>query len=172
MDCAACHKPAKVQHENRFYCNACYLDLIERRVRKYCRANDFFKKNDVIYVPDKLLAHLLVKVVQGMPIRLVHKRLNGSKRIVLWTMDDEIAHFFRAFFSNDFKKNLKPIQGIKFLRELTDDELSKYAKISKLKFNPNRKPSSYKFVQDILKKYPFTDYGISTTIHELQQVLR
>ena len=103
MKCAACKSTGIVKHESRMYCNKCYCRLIEKRVKRYARANKLFSKDDKLCIKDPNLEHIVKQVVQGMPIKITKRCVKGSKKVIFWTLDDENARFIDKFVSPKFK---------------------------------------------------------------------
>ncbi|MBW3002955.1 hypothetical protein KY337_00195 [Candidatus Woesearchaeota archaeon] len=170
MRCVSCKKTPELVYDNRNYCKSCYCKLLERRISKYLRINNLIEKDDVLYIKDPLLEHLIKTVVKGLPLKIVKKKTKNSRPVVLWTLDDEVSYFVESFFSKSFK--LKTTKDIKPLRPLTDNDIALYAKFKKLKFKPNKKPHSYKYLKDLEKKYPELFFSISRSIKELEKVFR
>ena len=174
MRCFSCKKSSEVKHNNRHYCRNCFCKLIERRFSKYLRVNKFIKKHDILLISDPLLESIIQKVVKGMPLKIVQRKPRNSsisKRIVLWTQDDEVSHFISSFFSPSFKLQKPDPVCITPLVTVTDEEARQYALFKKLKFKPNKKPYVYSHLKLLEKKYPELFFSVSRSIKELQKVL-
>ena len=69
-----------------------FSQRIEKRVRKDIRINQFFKKDDKIYVNDKLSKFLIEKIIGTLPKTYTTKE-KANKIVVKHTLDDECNNF-------------------------------------------------------------------------------
>ncbi|MBW3015393.1 hypothetical protein KY330_03160 [Candidatus Woesearchaeota archaeon] len=170
MNCFSCKRKGNLNHNGRDYCNSCFCKLIERRVGKYIRANKFFEANDSVLVKDPLTEYVLNRILKGMPLKFVKRKIKGVKEVVQWTLDDEIHAFLKSFFSKAF--TLAKVKGIKLFKVVTDDELKTYAQIKKLKFEPRKKEKFFDLITELEKKYPEIRFSLSKSLNELREVLK
>lgn len=167
MKCRSCKKTATLKHENRYYCTSCYCKLIERRASKYLRTVSPIRKDQTLLIKEPLLEFIIKRVVKGMPLKIVKRKTKDSIPVIKWTLDDEVSSFIEKFFSKKFK--FKKTKELVPLRPLTDKEACLYARFKKIKFIPNKKPYSYKFLKNLEHKYPEIFFSISRSIKELEK---
>tara|TARA_B100002003_G_C13848718_1_gene416130 strand:- start:144 stop:587 length:444 start_codon:yes stop_codon:yes gene_type:complete len=138
---------------------------IEKRIRKDIRINQFFKKDDKIYVNDKLSKFLIEKIIGTLPKTYTTKE-KANKIIIKHTLDDECNNFLNKILFN--KKEAK-IKGIKLLRTITDKEALLFAKYNNIKFIPNKKNKEIKNILDKLEnQYPQTRFSLLKSIESLK----
>ncbi len=143
-----------------------FCKLIEKRIRKDVRINKLFKKNDKIYVKDKLSKFLIDKIIGTLPKTFTNNQKKANRIVVKYTLDDECNDFLEKIFYN---KNKKPIRAIKLLRTITDKEALLFAKYNKIEFKPNKKNKKIKEILDQLENsYPQTRYSLSKSIESLK----
>ena len=98
MACIKCKKPAKadIKHLGGSLCPACFTEIIEKRVRKSLRDNDWIKPKDKVLVIDdgtlkaKVGIHILDSIFKKTPFNItVKKVLQHSLRLIFGT---EVYH--------------------------------------------------------------------------------
>ena len=148
--------------------DARFLRLIEKRIRRYTRKNKVFSKNDKILVTDELDEYFVRSIAKNLNVKLYKRKLKSVKLkvIKLWTADDEINLFLRQMFHS---RKIKQEKFVKLLKVITDEEASKFAKIRKLKFKPNKKDKLVQnFIDKINDKYPDTKHKLIKSIEILK----
>ncbi len=149
------------QHEKQMFCRR-----IEKRVRKDIRTNKLFRKNDKIYVKDKLSRLLIDKIIGTLPKTFTNSPEKANKVVVKQTLDDECNDFLEKTFYNQKKK---PVKGVRLLRTLTDKESLLFAKYNNVEFKPNKKNKKIKEILDKLEKsYPQTRFSLAKSIESLK----
>ena len=139
---------------------------IEKRVRKDIRVNKLFKKNDRIYVRDKLSLVFIDKIIATLPKTFTNNPKKANKMVVKYTLDDECNNFLEKIFYNKKKKIIK---GIKLLRTITDKEALLFANYNNIEFKPNKKNKKIKEILDNLEKsYPQTRFSLAKSIESLK----
>ena len=81
---------------------------IEKRIRKDRRINKLLKKDDKIYVKDKLSRCLIDKILGSLPKTFAISQKNANKIVIKHTLDDECSIFLEKLMYNK-----KTIRGIK-----------------------------------------------------------
>ena len=139
---------------------------IEKRVRKDIRINKLFKKNDRIYVKDKLSRLLIDRIIGTLPKTFTKDIKKANKKVVKYTLDDECNNFLEKLFYNTKSKKVKEI---KLLRVVTDKEALLFAKYNNIEFKPNKKNKKIKeFLDSLEKSYPQTRFSLSKSIESLK----
>jgi hypothetical protein len=70
-----------------------FCSQIEKRVRKHLRLNELFKKDDKIYVKDKLSLLLINRIVNDLPKSFTKDPKKANKIVIKYTLDDECNDF-------------------------------------------------------------------------------
>jgi hypothetical protein len=142
-----------------------FSQRIEKRIRKDIRINRFFKKDDKIYVNDKLSKLLIEHIIGTLPKTYTNKK-KANKIVIKYTLDDECDNFLNNLL---FNKKIKKIEGIKLLRTITDKEALLFAKYNNIKFIPNKKNNQIKNILDKLENlYPQTRFSLLKSIKNLK----
>ena len=125
-----------------------------------------FKKDDKIYVKDKLSKFLIQRIIGTLPKTFTNSLKKANKIVVKCTLDDECNNFLENILYN---KKKKPIRGIKLLRTITDKEAMLFAKYNNIEFTPNKKNEKIKEILDELEKsYPQTRFSLAKSIKSLK----
>jgi hypothetical protein len=163
MKCYLCKRGGNIKlQKGRDICSDCFVRLIEKRVRKYVRLNKLFKRNDGLVVKDAIDRYFISNL--DLPVNFVKK----GKKVVLWSMDDEVNEFVSGLFSG---KKVKKTKDIRLLKVVTDKELLLFAKIKGLKFKANKKNNDVqKFLDAIEKKHGNIKYNLLKNIEELKKI--
>jgi hypothetical protein len=181
MECVKCGKKAVSGYLR--LCRACFLEVIEKRVRKEFRMKELVKKNDSVLILDdgtydsKNMLYLTKKIIGKMPVFIKIKKGNyvpgkkinfKGKIMVPWNLDDEAAFFLRCFFE---KKKIENIGNygniIKPLAVITDDESRQFSRIMKFDFKDKKKGKVNDFLDSMEKRYPGTKFGIARSIPQI-----
>lgn len=175
MPCIKCKKPEKVdlKHLGGPLCYSCFAEVIEKRVRKSLREQDWLKPGQkVVFIDDSTLKaavakYLLKSIFKGQPfdidfkkasISSVEKAAKGYDRIILpWSMDDETEQFLAALMDN---KKLPKAKYIKLLVTLLDEEIILFARIKKLEGRIKKKSKLSRMLDDLEKRYPGSKFGL------------
>ncbi|MBD3248903.1 hypothetical protein GF336_02550 [Candidatus Woesearchaeota archaeon] len=167
MECYLCRKKAEIkQQKNRSICNGCFLELIEKRIRKNTRVNKLFSKGDKIKVNDELSRYFVESISNDIPIKVVEK--NGNKKTVKWTLDDEINKFLKDLMMNNKEED---INGIKLLKVITDQEANKFSELKGIKFKANNKDAVVmKIVDDLSEKHPDMRFNLFKNVELLNRL--
>lgn len=178
MECDRCNKKASVETKQLGkLCGHCFSNIIEKRVRKHIRINDFFKKDDTVAVLGDLSYFFLKKILKDLPLNI--KKIKASKKMdksrfkgkiaIDYTMDDEIDSFLTRLFAISHVKNTR---YIKILRLITDEEASIYSKLHNIRFIGNKKgENTKKFIDNLEIEYPEIKFGLSKSIDQLEKLI-
>ena len=182
MKCYLCRKSANIkQQKDRYVCDNCFVRLITKRVRKFCRLNKIFKKNDRILVIGELNKYLAKNVVEKRPVKLFFrskenkefiKKNKINKVLLQWTLDDEANNFLLGLFKGQKIKKFDE-KYIKFLVSITNDEALMFAKIKKLKFKANKMdPYIKRLIDKMHKEHPSARYTLLNNIEMLNRLTK
>ncbi len=181
MECIKCGK--KSVSEYLRLCRGCFLEVIEKRVRKEFRMKELVKRNDFLLILDdgtynaKNLIYLFRKIIGKMPVSLKTKKgkyipgkkINFDGKIMVpWNLDDEAVLFLRCFFEKKKIENIGNYENIiKPLVVITDDESRQFARIMKFDFKDKKKDKVNDFLNSMEKRYPGTKFGIKKSISHI-----
>lgn len=174
MSCIKCKKPAKIdlKHLGGPLCYSCFAEVIEKRVRKSLREQDWLKPGQkVVFIDNSTLKaavakYLLKSIFKGQPfdidfkkasISYVEKAAKGYDRIIIpWSMDDETEQFLACLLDN---KRLPKEKYVKLLVNLSDEEILLFAKIKKLEGKIKKKSKLGSMLDELEKRYPGSKFG-------------
>lgn len=179
MTCIKCKKPAKadIKHLGGSLCSSCFSEIIEKRVRKSLRDNDWIKPKDKVLVIDdgtlkaKVGIHILDSIFKKTPFNITVKKgtIKGAnklakgynKTIIPWNADDEINQYLDALFN---AKKIPKTKNIKLLIKISDEELDYFAKANKIKGKKKAKSDLGKKIDLLEKRYPGSKFGLLKSI--------
>jgi len=162
MKCVKCGRSASVRVQNLNTCEACFIKIIEKRVRKELRINKLIEKNNRVLIIDdgtassKVAQYMLPRIIKDMPIILRLKQIRYSlgakikgmydKIILPWSVDQENEYFLSCIFQNKKPKylghyTLGSKKYVKMLLPLLESEIKLFAKINNLEFHKQAKSS-------------------------------
>lgn len=177
MKCKNCDKKAEIVLKPLGQlCRYCYSGIIEKRVRKHIRINDFLQKNDKVIVFGNLSYYFIKKVLKNLPLEVIKvrsmKQLQrygmDTKKVVEFTLDDEINLFLNKIFT---RFEIKKMPFIKILMLITDEEAVIYSKYHRVNFKPNKKDPDIKgFIDGLEEIYPDMKYGLARSIVKLENM--
>ena len=187
MKCYKCQRSGKNKTDNKMFCDKCFLEVIEKRVRKEIRVNDLIQKNDKLLLLDDnskaaiLNKYFLKNIIRDPTIKIKMKKIGSydpnfnydktdgyQKIIVPYLLDDEISVYLGSFFNNkneEFlhsKKKIKPVIGV------TSDEAKTFLRIKKIVAKKEKTSNIDKMLSRLEKKYPGTRFSILKTIRNME----
>lgn len=172
-NCVKCKKAAAF-HLQEWYCNSCFCQVIERRIKHYIRNACPIKKNEHLLVLGDLALFAIKMVIEGLPVKLelIDKIPKSTKcRIVVpLTMDNECVEFLDNLFQGKLIVK-KEVNIIPIFRNLTQAELKKYTELKKLNCPDFKKDNLLGLLDEMESKYPSTKYSLSKSISELYSEL-
>ena len=181
MKCIKCSKKANVKVQNLNSCENCFLDIIQKRVRKELRINKLIRKNDKILIIDDgspefyINDYLLKNIIKGLPVVIKIKKLkyvlgkevkgNFNKIIIPWNADKEDEYFLGCVFENQktpylghFK--LREKNYIKLLLPVLRSEIEEFAKIKKFAINKQVKTYVSEMMDQLETEYPEIKFSL------------
>ncbi len=185
MKCSICGNKAQIRlsYTHLVYCNKCFKEMIEKRVRKNIRRNKLIKLKNTYFILDNnsiesfctiiLINRLYKKTpLQYFIISSIKEATNKENLIISETMDKINAAFIESLFS---EKRLKfsgaSEEAINIISVLTSEDCEYYAKINGYKGTPKLKKPENKFLNSLKKNYPAIDFSLNRSISELKKVL-
>lgn len=148
--------------------NKSFCKTIEKRIRKNLRINKLFRKNDRIYVKDKLSRFLIDNIIGTLPKKFVNNKNKANKVVVKYTLDDECQDFLEKFM---FNKKIKKVKGVSLLKTITDKEALLFAKYNNIKFSVNKKNKKITEILDKLEKlYPQIRYSLRKSAEFIDKI--
>lgn len=170
MICLRCGKTSPL---GEGYCNACFLAIVEKRMRRALRDSKKLYPGVLLVVGDKALRNILQKLVT-MPATIASKsRTKSAIHVSGNTIDDQVVVFLKDYLdyekenkeNKENKKEMKEKQkGINLFETLTDSELQRYFQLKqKKKFTP-KKDELKDQLAPLIKKYPEVRYALYNSI--------
>jgi hypothetical protein len=168
MGCYICGKAADFeQQKGRKICDRCFCFGLERRIRSNIRLNNIFSKGDRIYTQGEL-SKFLIKKIYGNLIKFTDKK-KANKFVEEWSLDDEICCFLDNFFQGKAFKNKG--KSVSILRVATDEELTKFSSLNKIRFKTNPKNKEVlEIIKDISKKHTGANFTLAKNIDMLNKI--
>ncbi len=135
MKCFRCNQTAEIEldHFPGPLCILCFCELIEKRVRRYVRQNDFFARNDNICIVEgasynfTVTKHLLESILKFLPKKMIIGKHKDCKTVIPWNLDLELQEKLGSMFGTSEKTN-----GIKLLSVVLQKEVKLFAEVRHL----------------------------------------
>lgn len=175
-NCVVCKKEAAFQLQE-WYCNACFCAVLERRIKKYIRAECPLQKGDHVIVVGDLAHYILKKIIQGLPVKMEcretipHTLPPHTKLILPWTMDKEASIFLDDLFQGKLVYDNNP-HVIKLFLSITIPELKKYAEILHIHFSEEEHNTVFDILNQLEEKYPSTKYSLVKSVRSLHNIMQ
>ena len=165
------------------FCERCFCEVIEKRVRKHVRLSALIKKNDVLVVEHPLVAYFIKSIVQDMPVTILKPMPDETgdgkttKQVLAWTMDNELDAFLDQIFAGKDlvveaqKEHEQNTQQIKLLVTLTDKEAEMFAQAKQIEPLPKKTRKYEALLQQLEQKHQETRYSLMKSVEELKRIL-
>ncbi len=149
------------------FCRKHFIENIEKRVKKGIRQNSLIERNESLVAEDMLCRHFIENVI-NVPVKV--KKSGKGRRVIPWSMDDEILQFLAALFSS---KELKESEdkSIKLFRTIKDNELEAYARLKGAKFSRKRTAQERRILSELdrlEKDHKETRFSLLRSIEEIR----
>lgn len=193
MACMNCKRKAVVKFANLEACEACFSEIIEKRIRKEIRLNKLIEKDDRILVIDdgsaeaKLTSYLLPRILKQLPVKIAIEKKKYSigenikcpenKIIIPWNAEKEAAYLLDSIFKN--KKT--PFLGhfsigkkryVKMMLPLLHEEAKAMTSIKGIKFKDKKEESySEKILSSFEKEYTETKFSMLRSSEDIRKVI-
>lgn len=158
-------------------CPSCFAEVIEKRVRKSLRDNNWLKPEDkILYIDDGTMQSgvgifFINAIFKNKPFNFSFKkgttksaaRLSKGydKVLIPWSMDDEVEQYLDALFN---AKKVPKTNHIKLLINVSDEEIALFAKIKKIKGKQKAKTVLGKMLDNLEKRYPGSKFGLLRSV--------
>ncbi len=161
MTCSKCLGNVVYENKNTGdLCSSCFLDMVEKRLRKEIKNAGWLNKNEKVLILDddsleaNVTEDLFKKVMGSLPLQIEKKKEFSSdyNHIILpWSLEREVNGFLNNLFTS--KKNEETqSKCIKLLKSISEEEIVLIAKIKNI---PGKLKGTEKdFIADLEKKYP------------------
>lgn len=70
IKCSHCKNTADIEIRKEAFCKSCLYDLLERRIRKFIRTNNYLRKNDRVLIIGEFAAQIVKDIVKGLPLNI------------------------------------------------------------------------------------------------------
>ncbi len=175
MKCQKCNKSATVifKHLGNL-CDNCFIDVVEKRVKKELRNKWKFKKDQRILIIEdetkegKVSSYLAKLVTKDLPLFIeIKKNIDLNKEsdnydviFIPWSLDNEIQSFLGNIFGNKEIELEKNNKIIKLLKNLSEEEIEMVAKVKNISFIKKEVSELKQFIENIEKKYPGSKFAL------------
>ena len=167
----ACERCASEPYSGEL-CRSCFLAHIERRIRKDLRMNALISKGDTLILTDPLCRRVIEDIVQGMPLTITDDGGAPGKRVLPWTMDDEICYFLKRFLAGEEYPELGHGKAIKLFLTVREKELEAFAKAKGLPFTPRPRDRFRALIDNLEARHPETRFSLAKSIEEIRGIVR
>lgn len=174
MKCSRCGRnPAEKELDfySQRFCRKCFLEFIEKRIRKHVRVNRILAANEKVLIVDDGSAaslvskHFLENYASRLPFSIV-KKGRADKIILPVTADDYIDDFLRQMFKGKIEEFYKK-DVFSLVKVVSEKECALFARYKQL-----GKPKQKRHLLDkIEKKYIGTKGAMMKSIAEIRQIL-
>jgi len=181
MKCYKCNNKGSIKTDNKFFCNNCFNEIIEKRIRKEIRQSNLLSKNDKVLIIDDgteksaINKYILKKIIKDPTItftirKSIAKSEDYTKIVLPWVLDDEAINYLKTMFTENKTKTLVDTKMIKPLINITTKEAISFAKMHNLKFEKSKPLDKdlNAMIEKMEDKYPGTKFGILKTIKNLR----
>jgi len=154
------------------------MKQIEKRIRKEIRVNKLIQKNNVLVISDALCEDTVKRIVKGMPITIKKRarKDKNEKKVLLWTLDDEIEYMTDCMFKGKQPTLLGHGKDVKLFITITNEELKRFAKLKKFSLPKTKKSKDFekisKLIDKVEKKHPETRYSMYQSSIVLRNALK
>lgn len=179
MKCVKCNKTADIslKHLGGSLCASCFIEIIEKRVRKVLREYERLRPSDKIIILDdntlnaKMCTYMLQSIFRGQPFTFSIKKGSISsaeklakrkiKVVIPWNMDDEVEQYLDALFNG---KKIKKTRFIMPLLGISCEEIEYFAKIKGITGKSKAKTKLGRMLDELEKRYPGSKFGLLRSI--------
>jgi len=177
--CQKCQQKDREKALFEGFCERCFGEVIEKRVRKHVRLSGLIKKNDVLVVDHPLVAYFVKSIVQDMPVTILEMMPKDcdAKQVVALTMDDELDAFLDQIFAGKDlvveakREQEQHTQQIKLLVTLTDKEAVMFAQAKQIEPLPKKTRKYEALLQQLEQKHQETRYSLMKSVEALKKIL-
>lgn len=175
MKCQKCNKESTINFKHLGnLCDNCFINIIQKRVKKELRNKWNFKKDQRILIVEndtkegKVNVYLAQLITNKLPALIdiknnvdLDKELDNYDIIFIpWSLDNEVEEFLSEVFKNEIFISKYKSKVIKLLRGLSEEEIEMIAKIKNISFIEEEKSELEKFIENIEKKYPGSKFAL------------
>ncbi len=176
MACTSCEGKASIQlsYVDREYCDDCFLEYIEQRVRKDIRLNKDIEPLDTVYVYDDdskesyLSKFFLERVFEdNLTVKITEEREEpGDGKLVIPTnMERELSEKLRHFLQNSHKED----DDILLLDNVLEEEMVKLCDILGKEAEETEEVNM--LIERMEEKYPDTKFSLKSAFEKLEEHL-
>lgn len=193
MKCVKCSKDATMDSGANPLCNNCFVQVIQKRIRKEIRTNKLFSKADKILIIEDdsvnsaVSKYLIDTILDKLPCEIKTKKqkfeigksvnTKSDKIVVPWNMDMECVYFLENIFMNRTGKfignySIGKKLNIKLLLNVCEKDIIKFAEIKELKFkkNPDKKTQIGFFLDSLETDHPETKPSLLKSAQLLKKI--
>lgn len=178
-NCVKCKQPGMFKmHE--WYCNRCFCEVIEKRLRKHLSENPIIKGEHLIVFGD-LAQHVLRVLIKDLPVTITlvqtgdelqraRKQYPKARCILPETMEDKLVIFLQGFFHGHIETTTS--QDIMLFQPITIQELLKYAELKELPLPAINHHELLGQLNKFEEKYPSAKHGLLNSAKAINNILQ
>jgi hypothetical protein len=172
--CQKCLRKAKYRLIDKKYCENCFSELIEQKIKQNLRKYAL-KKGCVLRITDAASEYVVKKVI-NLPVKIVRGKQKTEYEIIPWTTDDENETFLKMFFDNNKtdletkksnKKQTKKI--INLFYPVSKKEMQQYLDIKRVKYNFKTNKIN-KIINNFEERFPGTKRALLKSAEKINAV--
>lgn len=176
MSCSKC--PGKAVYENKNtgnLCSSCFLDMIEKRIRKELKNSGWLNKNEKVLILDdnsleaNVTEDLFKKAIGSLPLQIEKStdlNENYNHVILPWSLERETNGFLDELF-NSKKSEKAKTKYIKLLKSVSEEEIILIAKVKNIQ--GKLKGNERDYVSKLEKKYPGSKLALVKAVEEFKE---
>jgi hypothetical protein len=174
MTCCQCKLDATISlsYTEREYCNHCFEEYIEKRVRKDIRLNKNIEPLDTVYVLDDgskeayIARHFLQSVFEdNLTVETTNDPDRDGKVVVPTNMDRWLSEKLQEFLANEFK----PRSRLILLDNVLEEEIVALCRI--LGRDAEATEDVNMLIEEMEAKYPDTKFSLHSAFEKLEEQL-
>ena len=169
----ACDNCSKEPYAEKL-CKDCFVEQIEKRIKRNIKAHAPVQRGETLLVENELCRIILLDIIQGLPVTILSLATNvhqKGRKVLCWTLDDEIHYFLTQFFANEEYNALGHKDAIKLFISIRDNELELLAKAKGLLYTTKPKDKIHELIDNLEQKHPETKFSLAKTMEELKKIL-
>lgn len=167
MSCDDCAKEPYFEK----LCKSCFIDQMEKRIRREIRMNAPIQKDETLIITEPLCETVIREIIQSMPVTITRDVHARGKRVLSWTLDDEIHHFLSRFLSGEESTGLGHGNNIKLFLPIREKELEAFARAKGFSYAPKPKDKLRELVDKFEAKYPETKFSLAKSVEEIRKAM-
>jgi len=162
-------KCGKKPNKGRKYCKKCFFRIFEKRMRREMHNYVWFKKDEKVRLIDdqtcktKIIEQLLIPILKEarIDVKITKTKPKNARIILTDNLDDYNGDFLKAIMND---KKLEKDAFVRPLKQISDDEINTYAKLTNLPGLKRKKDLIFDFMNSMEQRFPETKFAILNSV--------